>query len=524
MSDIDTTKLSRDYNNEPLQFGETIATADLEYLYIEQNWPLQRLSEFFRCSVPKIKRALHKAGITKSSAAHYSLVSKTFSEKTDEQKRASISKRKETCLKLYGATCSLNNDSVREKAKATCRTNYGVDFAFQSKEVQNKAQRTLITNYGVTSPLKSALVKERIRNNNKRKHDTYSTKQVHIEHKDIWFDDAVFINFIKQGNNGTKWLTKDLCIYFNLTLSTVDKRISSLDLWKYIENSSSKEEKEIAKMITDFGFVVEKYKNGTLEFDIYIPGKNLAIEFNGNYWHSDAVRNDKNYHKNKTNIAKSKGIFLYHIFEWEWYNKTAQVINQLKNLLGVNQTTIYARKCIIREVPNKESQDFQEQNHLRGSASASVRLGLYYNNELVSLMTFGKPRFNKNVEWELVRFCSKAGTNVVGGASKLFKYFTKTYNPKSIVSYSEIAKTTGKLYSLLGFTLHKVSTPNYVWVKHNIVYTRYQSQKHKLLAQGLGELGSTEQAIRKAQGFNRVFDCGNRVHIWRNNNGNTSNK
>lgn len=268
-------------------------------------------------------------------------------------------------------------------------------------------------------------------------------------------------------------------------------------------------------MIINLGFHVEKYKKGTLEFDIYLPSKNLAIEFNGNYWHSDAVRNDKNYHINKTNIAKSKGIFLYHIFEWEWYNKTAQVINQLKNLLGVNQTTIYARKCILREVSNKEAQDFQEQNHLRGSASASVRLGLYYNNELVSLMTFGKPRFNKNVEWELVRFCSKAGTNVVGGASKLFKYFIRTYNPKSIVSYSEVAKTTGKLYGLLGFSLATYSTPNYVWVKHNSVFTRYQSQKYKLLSQGLGALGSTEQEIRKAQGFNRVFDCGNRVHIWR---------
>ena len=79
MFDIDATKLSRDYNKEPLRFGETIETTDLEYLYIEQNWPLQRLSSFFRCSVPKIKRALHKAGITKSSAAHYSSVSKTFS-------------------------------------------------------------------------------------------------------------------------------------------------------------------------------------------------------------------------------------------------------------------------------------------------------------------------------------------------------------------------------------------------------------------------------------------------------------
>lgn len=105
--------------------------------------------------------------------------------------------------------------------------------------------------------------------------------------------------------------------------------------------------------------------------------------------------------------------------------------------------------------------------------------------------------------------------SVVGESSKLFKYFVNEYKPSSILSYSDIAKTRGNLYDLLGFSCVGTTKPNYVWVNHNTVLSRYQCQKHLLIEQGFGGLGNTENSIMQNRGFVKVFDCGMRVHIWR---------
>ena len=116
---------------------------------------------------------------------------------------------------------------------------------------------------------------------------------------------------------------------------------------------------------------------------------------------------------NKTNECEKQGIHLVHIFENEWNFKQAIVKSRIKNLLGVFGFTIYARKCEVKEVSSKESFEFQNQNHIQGGVHSKVNIGLYYENELVSLMTFSKPRFNKKHEWELVRFCNSLKETIV---------------------------------------------------------------------------------------------------------------
>ena len=132
-------------------------------------------------------------------------------------------------------------------------------------------------------------------------------------------------------------------------------------------------------------------------------------------------------------------------------------------------------------------------------------------------MTFCKPRFNKKYEWELSRFCSKNNCNVIGGASKLWKYFIKKYKPQSIISYSNTAHTRGKLYETLGFNLDSISEPNYVWWKNDFKsLSRYQCQKYKLLQEGFE--GNSEAEIMHNRGYYRIYDCGNKVWIWNNMN------
>ena len=174
------------------------------------------------------------------------------------------------------------------------------------------------------------------------------------------------------------------------------------------------------------------------ELDFYIPKYNLAIECNGDYWHSTLVKSsDKNYHLNKTIACEENKIKLVHIFENEWiYNKDI-VISRLKNLLGIYSNTAFARQCKIKEVDSNTSTMFQMQNHIQGNINGKVNLGLFYENKLVSLMTFGKCRFDKKHEWEMLRFCNKLGWHIPGAAGKLLRYFERNWKPKSLVSYAD---------------------------------------------------------------------------------------
>jgi len=256
------------------------------------------------------------------------------------------------------------------------------------------------------------------------------------------------------------------------------------------------------------------------ELDIHIPDHNLAIEYNGLFWHSSysLESEDKDYHLIKTNLCKEKGIQLFHIFENEWEDPNKQEIwkSIIKNKLG-KSSKIFARKCKIKEIASKETKEFLENNHLQGSCLSSINVGLYYEDELVSLMTFGKSRFNKKVDWELLRFCNKINYSVVGAASRLFKNFLKEHTG-SIVSYADMRYSDGRLYRNLGFKFRHESNPNYFyWKDELILESRIGYQKHKLndkLEEFDENLTETENMYNN--GYRKIYDCGNQVWIFKN--------
>jgi hypothetical protein len=248
------------------------------------------------------------------------------------------------------------------------------------------------------------------------------------------------------------------------------------------------------------------------ELDIYLPDYNLAIEFNGTYWHSEEAGKDSHYHVNKTLRCLESGIKLIQIFEHQWLEKKKIFKSVILNHLG-KSNRIYARKCEIVELENVTT--FLESNHLQGTCSSAIKLGLIYDNELVSVMTFGKSRFNKNYEYELIRFCNKLNTTVIGGASKLLSNFKTLYSPKSIISYANLQWSDGSLYKKLGFTQLNVSSPNYWWIKKEIVLPRYKCQRHKLKDLLMDKFNPelSEKENMELNGYSRLFDCGNIVFI-----------
>lgn len=406
---------------------------------------------------------------------------------------------------------SVISKQMMDKLKQTNLEKYGVEYASQNKEIINKMKKTNIDRYGNACSLNNKNVHEKMINNNIKKYGVAFPAQHKISY-DYFSDKDSARSFLLNKYNGNKITISELSNDLNISRSRLEvyaKRYELEDLISYRPMSSSYED-DIVNSIMSF-YSDEIIRNSRIldkkEVDIYLPDYNLGIEFNGSYWHCEENK-DKHYHINKSKIAFDNGIFIYHIFEYEWCDEDRRnkILNQLKNLLSCNENKIYARKCEIKNVDIKNKKKFLNENHIQGNDSSSIILGLYYNDELVSIMTFTKPRFNKQCRWELSRYCSKAGTNVIGGASKLFKHFINNYADinDSIVSYSDIAKTKGGLYEALGFTYSHTSEPNYIWWRTNDdIKTRYQTQM------------KDEVKVMQEQGYYRIYDCGNKVWIYK---------
>lgn len=279
------------------------------------------------------------------------------------------------------------------------------------------------------------------------------------------------------------------------------------------QNNRSGLENELEDFIKTLSLQYETSNRKVLnkeELDFYFPSKNVAIELNGVYWHNELFVNS-NYHLNKTIKSNNNGVELIHIFEDEWLYKKEIVKSIIKNRFNLNKNIIYARQCEIREINSIESKKFLEDNHIQGNVNSKIRIGLFYKNTLVSLMTFSKGRIimgGKQDEWELNRFCNLINHTVIGSADRLFKYFLKNYESKKIISYSDIRIFNGGMYGKLGFNNVSQSKPNYWYVINGIRQHRFNYTKSKLVREGYDK-NKTEKEIMFERKIYRIYDCGN---------------
>lgn len=452
--------------------------------------------------------------------------------------KSTLEKRKKTCKEKFGSESFFGSKEGKEKVKKGIRKKYGVDNVMYVEEIKKRVEDTNLERYGTKSPFESEKIKKKIKQTNLEKYGIeYPQQSKTIRKKTInKFRNTIFHrlinsnrlkdrcvpNFkIEEYNNVSKkysWICTKCKNEFEDHID--DGHIPRCKLCYPIKSYSSGLEKEVI----EFCSTIENktFKNNRsiiypLELDIYIPDKNIAIEFDGLYWHSENGPNkiDKSYHLNKTKLCNKKGINLIHIFEDEWLNKQDIIKSIIKAKLGLITDKVHARKCEIKEVEKKESTNFLFENHIQGSING-ISVGLYYNNELVSILTMGKPRYNKNYEWEILRFCNKKETIVNGGLSKLIKHFIKNHNPQSIISYCDLRFGKGKGYENCGFKLINETKPNYFYIDKNFNrISRLKFQKHKL--QNLLKIFDptlTSWQNMQLNGYDRIWDCGNNVYEW----------
>lgn len=256
------------------------------------------------------------------------------------------------------------------------------------------------------------------------------------------------------------------------------------------------------------------------EIDVFIPDKNVGFEFNGLYWHSEKISSRaETRHKDKTDLARSKGVRLIHIYEDDWIRKNDLVKSLIRNVLGFTSSKIYARQCKVSEIPCKLASEFIEINHIQGSTTGvSVSLGLFHGESLAAVMQFSKSSSNRGFVgkefYELSRFAG--AINVIGGASKLFAHFTKTYRPLEVVSYSDNDMFDGGVYKYLGFKYVSDVPADYKIIDGHI--RRHKSNYRKsLLAKRFpdqynSELTEHENCLNLR--LYRIYNSGLKKWVW----------
>lgn len=445
-----------------------------------------------------------------------------------------LSKREETCIKKYGVKNAFQSKQVQNNYKKSIRKKYGVDNPFLVEEIRDKAQKTIKNKYGENVASKNKKIANKISKALKgREYPRENFINIKWEKILNYYEVSKMKplfdkNYLEENKLNHSYQNK-----FKFQCEKCEEITEVFLSNGYLPSCKCSEykgyslvENELMVYISEFIGGENIYTNrrdilpNRLELDLYIPSHQLAIEVNGVYWHSESMGKYRDYHLFKTEKCLENGIELIHILDFEWIYKKPIIQSIIRNKLRNNQEKIYARKCEVKEIKDtKILKEFLNTNHIQGYSHASTNLGLYENNKLVSVMTFSKNRFKKEVEeYEMVRFCNLLNINVIGGASKLFKYFNKNLNVKNypIISFSDRRFFNGGLYKQLGFEFDKNTKPSYIYWKDHKVLNRMSCQKHKLpkLLEKF-DVNKSEYENMKVNGWRRVWDSGNTKWVYK---------
>ena len=438
-----------------------------------------------------------------------------------------VLKREETCLKRYGVknpqqlkdirdktktTISKKSseeiEEIKKKAKETRLKKYGVEFFFQTEDFKKKAKESFLKKYGVENYSQSDEFKKR--------NILILQELVDKNREIIDKNNLEFIGFNNEIKN-LKFRCKECHTEFNGRVYNKEELIYISKCPVCFNNfKTSSEEKEMSDFVESVVDVERNKKFGIkYEIDCFIPSINIGFEYDGIYWHSSLFKDD-DYHYNKTLYFNNLGIKVYHIYSDEWLFKNDIVKSIIKSKLNVYEHIFYARKLIIKDVSKKEEKDFLNENHIQGFTPSSVCLGLYNDDELISLMSFGKSRFSKKFDYELLRFVNKKYTKVIGGASRLFSSFIRRYDNPNIISYCDLRLFDGTVYNKLGFKHSHDSAPNYYYVKDNERFNRIKFQKHKLkkIFPETYSDDKTEKQIMNEENYCYINDCGMGAYVF----------
>lgn len=415
------------------------------------------------------------------------------------KKRTALTKEARYGSKTY------NN---RDKYSATCQERYG-GVGFQSDELKEKSRATTLERYGAANIRQSEFFKQKASEvkeerygdphyNNLERYKQTCLERYGVENASQAEEVKNKISQTVQERYGVKWACMRPEIAYR---------------------NDSGPNRAFARLLESNGIEYDReFPLDNRRYDFKIGAKLIEINpyatHNSTWGIKGQPGKDPRYHYEKSKLANENGYQCIHVFDWDDRDKIIQLLQPRKNL--------YARKLELKEIPQLEANRFLKQYHLQGgSKMQNPCYGLYLNGELIEVMTFGKPRFNKNYEWELIRLCTKTGYCVVGGAERLFKAFIRDHNPNSIISYCDNAKFTGNVYTRLGFEHKSAGAVSRHWYNPETgVHITDNGLRFKGFDKLLGSTygtfgkGTSNDDLMREHGFYEVYDAGQSVYVW----------
>lgn len=405
--------------------------------------------------------------------------------------KSSRDKARATFKKNYGDNPE-KLEELNERKHITCQERYGVDVFFQSEEFKEKYKKTMNKRYGVD-------------NYSQTKEHKYKAKQTSLrkygyEH---WYQNPENLEEMRKRNLAERGVEWNIMLVDAENTSCSDTK-PNIEFAKKLEENGVSFEREFPIINKRYDF-----KMGDTLIEI-----NPSITHNCNFGVFGGKPKTPEYHQEKTLLALEHGYRC--ITVWDWDNLDL-IIEMLKE-----KEKVYARDCEVVEVSKKDSDSFLEANHLQGTCRGqSIRLGLTYNGELIEIMSFGKQRLrkpSKENSYELLRLCTKTGYAVTGGAERLFKRFLELYSPDSIVSYCDLSKFSGDIYTRLGFTKKRLPKPSKHWFN---LKTGQRITDNLLRQRGFDQLfktnygkGTSNEELMLEHGFVEIYDCGQQAYEW----------
>lgn len=442
-------------------------------------------------------------------------VSKAKLSYSDEKKQSINSKRLNTTMTMHGVS---NNGQTTTAKKAHIEFYQDLDKVsiVNARIKEQKLEKYGNQNYNNRELAKKTCIKKyKVPNAWLLSDDKQNPNLCYLKDKSLL--EAVF----------PKFSVEEISKMYGVHTQTVYRYLGRHQLKDPFRSSF---EKEIVSFLRSIGVTNILENKRTIigkELDIYLPDYNLAIEYNGIYWHHDKIPHiTKTYHYDKFIECEKIGITLLTIFADSWDSKKEIWKQKIKSKINLIDQRIYARNTKVVVLNSTQCRSFLNENHIQGYCSAQICLGLVFNDKVVAVMTFSKKRPGIGKDrgenaYELVRYATSA--QVTGGASKLLSYFIKNFKTDLIYSYSDNQYSVGNLYVKLGFTLEQENKCGYRYYDPQTKkpYHRYNFTKHRLVAAGY-PLDKTEKEIMDDRGFLRLWDCGTRTWILDLNNNSCS--
>ena len=453
-------------------------------------------------------------------------------------------KRKQTCLKHYGVEVPMQSNEIKKKCEQTCLKHYGTKTPLNSKEIRDKIHQTNLERYGVAEVLSSKEIQEKYKQTNLEKYGDKNVwgknsskreeiKQTNLERYGVEevlsskeIRDKIYQTNLERYGAENPWQSSEVIRKSRENAKKTNLERYGVEYFCQHEKCYKASGYRISKINRDFyDKLIKNGLNAELEYIIENSGFDLKvgdtlIEINPTYTHNSTfgatIRGSKklaapiDYHLNKTLFANKHNFHCMHIFDWDDKDK---IVEMLKS-----KQKIYARQTEIKQISKKLAKQFLNKYHLQSSTQAcQYAYGLFFNDELAQVMTFGKPRYNKSYKYELLRLCTKPCIEIIGGASKLLKHFEEDLKPSSIISYCDLAKFNGKVYEQLDFKLCDISKPSKHWYN---VQTKRHITDNLLRQRGFDQLhntsygkGTSNEQLMIEHGYVEIYDVGQATYL-----------